>query len=427
MTHVTCDVLVIGGGPAGIAAASRAAELGAQTLLVDEGFGPGGQIWRSSHDGRRTGAARRWVGRLARSGATVRSSASVIDIDSAGDRFRVLADIHATEGVLSIDAAKIVLATGARELFLPFPGWTLPNVFGVGGGQALMKSGMPVKGKRVVVAGTGPLVLAVAASFASHGARVEIGAEQAPRARVARFAAGLWRAPLRAGQALALRAQIFATRYLTGTWVSAAAGSSRIESVSLTDGRGTRAIECDILCTAFGLLPNVELPRFAGCAVGGNGVVVDERQATSVSGIFCAGEPTGIGGVELSLVEGEIAGAVATGALPNPRLLAARARLRRDADVLAGTFALRPELVHLANEDTIACRCEDVRLGDLDRAWTFRQAKLYTRIGMGPCQGRICGAALECLWGWPRETPRPPIQPARVSALLGAADEVSVT
>jgi hypothetical protein len=135
---------------------------------------------------------------------------------------------------------------------------------------------------------------------------------------------------------------------------------------------------------------------------------------------LCAGEPTGIGGVDLSLVEGEIAGAAAAGASVHSRLLASRARLRVEATALAAAFALRPELLALAGSDTIVCRCEDVRLGALDRAWTARQAKLYTRVGMGPCQGRICGAALECLLGWPRESPRPPIQPTRVAALVGA-------
>ena len=427
MTSVACDVLVIGGGPAGIAAASQAAELGAQTMLVDEGLAPGGQIWRPSHDRGRGGAARRRVDRLSRSGAVVSSSTSVFDIDAAGGRSHVLAETQ--RGVVAFDAAAVVLATGARELFLPFPGWTLPNVFGLGGGQALMKSGMPVRGKRVVVAGTGPLVLAVSASLASHGARVRLVAEQAPLGRVARFAAGLWRTPLRAAQAIALRTRIAATRYLTGTWIVRAEGASRVESVTLTDGRATRTIECDIVCNAFGLLPNVELPRFAGCAIGAGGVVVDDRQATNVHGIFCAGEPTGIGGVDLSLVEGEIAGTAAAGGVPRASLLAARARLRAEADSLAAAFALRPELLDLANHETIVCRCEDVRLGDLDRAWSFRQAKLYTRIGMGACQGRTCGAALECLrgGGWPREMPRPPVQSARVEALLGADNEVPNT
>jgi D-hydroxyproline dehydrogenase subunit alpha len=426
MIRATCDVLVIGGGPAGMAAASRAAELGVRTLMVDEGLAPGGQIWRATRGGRQVGSARRWVERLARSGAAIRSSTSVVDVDPVGDGFRVVAD--AQGGAISIDAGAVVLATGARELFLPFPGWTLPNVFGVGGGQALMKSGMPVRGKRVVVAGTGPLVLAVAASFASHGARVRVVAEQAPLPRVARFAASLWRTPSRAGQALALRASLGAgPRYLTGTWIVRADGASRVESVTLTDGRTTRTIECDILCAAFGLLPNVELARFAGCAIGPDGVEVDGEQTSSVPRIFCAGEPTGIGGVDLSLVEGEIAGIAAAGGSPRRRLTSTRAGLRREAELLAATFALRPELLSLANDDTIACRCEDVRFGELDRSWTFRQAKLYTRIGMGTCQGRTCAAALECLWGWPREVPRPPIQPARVAALLGAADDESHT
>jgi NADPH-dependent 2,4-dienoyl-CoA reductase/sulfur reductase-like enzyme len=424
MIRASCDVLVVGGGPAGIAAASRAAELGAATLLVDEGLAPGGQIWRASHGGRRGRTARRWIDRLSRSRAAIRSSTSVVDVDSLGDRFRVVAD--AQGDVVTIDAGALILATGARELFLPFPGWTLPNVFGVGGGQALMKSGMPVRGKRVVVAGTGPLVLAVASSFAGHGARVRIVAEQAPLARVARFAAALWRSPSRAGQALALRAGLGMTRYLTGTWVSRVQGASSVESVTLTDGRAARTIECDILCTAFGLLPNLELARFLGCAIGRDGVQVDEHQMTSVDSIFCAGEPTGIGGVDLSLVEGEIAGEAAAGAAPS-RLTGARERLRREADILGSTFALRPDVLALANDDTIACRCEDVRFGDLDRSWSFRQAKLYTRIGMGPCQGRVCAAALECLWGWQREIPRPPIQPARVAALLGAVNDVDLT
>jgi flavin-dependent dehydrogenase len=134
MTRSTCDVLVIGGGPAGIAAASRAAELGggARTLLVDEGLALGGQIWRASHAGRQGTSARRWIDRLGRSGAAIRSSTSVVDIEPVGDRFRVVAD--AQGDVISIDARAVVLATGARELFLPFPGWTLPNVVGVGGG-----------------------------------------------------------------------------------------------------------------------------------------------------------------------------------------------------------------------------------------------------------------------------------------------------
>lgn len=418
MTRTSCDVLVVGGGPAGMAAASRAAEVGARALLVDEGLAPGGQIWRAMRDGHRTFASRRWIDRLARSGAAIRSSTSVVDVEKTRDGFRVSADGQGDGELVTIETSAIVLATGARELFLPFPGWTLPNVFGVGGGQALMKSGMPVREKRVVVAGTGPLVLAVAASLASHGARVVMVAEQAPFARVARFAARLWRTPLRALQAAVLRARIAGASYSTGTWIARTNGNGGVESVTLTDGASSRTIECDIVAAAFGLVPNVELPRFMGCAVRENRVEVDDRQATNVPGVFCAGEPTGIGGVELSLIEGEIAGLAAAGREPSAGLLRSRARLRREAEWLAEGFALRAELRELATGDTIVCRCEDVRLGELDRNWTPRQAKLYTRVGMGPCQGRVCGAALECMWGWPREAPHVPVQPTAVGALL---------
>ena len=417
MTRVECDVLVVGGGPAGIAAAARAAEQGARTLLVDEGLGPGGQIWRPAPRRRHAGHAARWIDRLARSGAAIRSGASVGDIDRTTNGFRVCAE-RSDGGSFVADARTIVLATGARERFLPFPGWTLPGVVGVGGAQALIKSGLPVRGKRVVVAGTGPLVLAVAASLAAHGALVRLVAEQAPRSRVMRFAAGLWRAPSRAIQAVSYRVRLGTVRYAMGAWVTRADGDSRLESVTITDTETTRTIGCDLLCVAFGLVPNVELARFLDCEVNDVGVRVDTRQATSESGVFCAGEPTGIGGVELSLVEGEIAGASAAGGAAAARIVARRARLRAEASGLAAAFALRPEVLALAAADTIVCRCEDVRLGELDRAWTFRQAKLYTRVGMGPCQARICGTALECLLGWPRDAPRPPLQPVRVGTLL---------
>jgi hypothetical protein len=135
--------------------------------------------------------------------------------------------------------------------------------------------------------------------------------------------------------------------------------------------------------------------------------------------VYCCGEPTGIGGVDLALVEGEIAGHAAAARSVPARLVSRRARYRRDAARLERAFGLRAELFALAESDTIVCRCEDVRWGALDRQWSARQAKLYTRAGMGPCQGRVCGAALECLMGWPADSVRAPAQPARCDTLIG--------
>ena len=411
-----CDVAIVGGGPAGIAAAVAAAEAGARVIVLDEGFGLGGQIWRPSGAVKRGRRAARWVERFAKSGAAIVPSASVVDmvVDERGISLRA----ESRGDSVDVEARRVVLATGARELFLPFPGWTLPNVIGVGAAQALLKAGTNFRGKRVAMAGSGPLMLAVAASLAKAGATLVLVAEQAPPARVRRFALTLWRRPRAAAQAASLRLAFVRTRYRTGTWVTRAEGDGVLRAVTFTDGRTTTTVECDVLCTGFGLVPNIELARLAGCAIERGTVVVDAAQRTTVAGVYAAGEPTGIGGVDLSLVEGAIAGASAADSKLDRPLVRQRRQLIRDALALERAFRPRDELRSLAGADTIVCRCEDVRMGDLDRAWSPRQAKLYTRAGMGPCQGRICGAALECVMGWQADSVRPPILPARVSTCL---------
>lgn len=415
-THA--DVVVIGGGPAGMAASARAAEAGRRVVMIDEGFVPGGQIWRGSVSGKSPSAARRWRARLAATPATVLSSTAVVDVRRSNDNVLTVF-ANGPEGGFRIDTKTLIIATGARERFLPFPGWTLPNVFGIGAAQALLKTGTNFRGRRVLIAGAGPLMLPVAASMARAGAKLVLVAEQAPTARVMRFAASLWRTPSMLLQGAALRSAFLMTRYATGTWITSVAGDSSVRSATVTDGRTARTIECDVVCSAFGLVPNTELARLIGCAVEAGAVVVRDNQETTVPGVFCAGEPTGVGGVDLSLVEGEIAGAAAAGSSVDSTLQARRRTLRGYAALLEQSFAPRSEVRRLADENTIVCRCEDVRLGDLDRAWTSRQAKLYTRAGMGPCQGRICGAALESIMGWTADAVRPPVQPTRLGAMLG--------
>jgi D-hydroxyproline dehydrogenase subunit alpha len=201
-----------------------------------------------------------------------------------------------------------------------------------------------------------------------------------------------------------------------------AEGAESVERVTVTDGRTTTTLDCDVLCVGHGLVPSTELARVAGCTVSAGAVVVDDRQETTVPGVFCAGEPTGIGGSDLSLVEGEIAGLCAADHDSEAtRLHAARAALRRAAVAMERTFAPRAELRGVCTRDTIMCRCEDVPLGAIDGAWSARQAKLYTRAGMGPCQGRVCGAALEFHFGWEPDTVRPPIEPVLLSTLLADA------
>jgi NADPH-dependent 2,4-dienoyl-CoA reductase/sulfur reductase-like enzyme len=420
------DVLVVGAGPAGIAAAVTAAEAGQHVGLVDDNPGPGGQIWRAGA-GLPT-AARKWLARLDASSAVRLQGWRIFDCPEAhllraerngGPHSR---DVDGGPGerqsYAELRYRMLVLATGARERFLPFPGWTLPNVMGAGGLDAMVRGGLPIAGKRVVIAGTGPLLLAVAAHLAARGARIAVVCEQAPLSRLMRFAAGMLTEPAKLWQGAQYRMTIRHTRYLTSAWPIAAHGSDRIESVTLQRAGKQWEVPCDYLGCGFHLVPNVELAELLGCHIEDGFVATDEMLQTSVPGVYCAGEPTGIGGVDLSLLEGRIAALAATGRLDKARTLAGQRRRKLGfVRALNRVCPLDPRLRDLATDDTILCRCEDVRFGRLSERTGWRDAKLHTRCGMGPCQGRICGTAAEFFFGWRPDSVRPPLFPASVSSL----------
>jgi NADPH-dependent 2,4-dienoyl-CoA reductase/sulfur reductase-like enzyme len=315
---------------------------------------------------------------------------------------------------------KLILATGARERFLPFPGWTLPNVAGAGGLQALVKTGLTISGKRVVIAGSGPLLLAVASYLREHGANVLLIAEQASRSRLARFALSLLNQHGKRRDAIELKRRLNGVKYLSGCWPVAADGNEKLASVTLQRGNKRWQVECDYLACGFHLVPNLELAELLGCNLERGAVTVDEFQQTTVANVYAAGEATGIGGLELSLIEGEIAGLSVAGKRDEARkLFGVREKQRRFARILNETFALRDELRDLVTSETIVCRCEDVRFERLKAHDSWRPAKLQTRCGMGPCQGRVCGPAVEFLFGWKAESVRPPVFPVRVESMLG--------
>jgi NADPH-dependent 2,4-dienoyl-CoA reductase/sulfur reductase-like enzyme len=195
-------------------------------------------------------------------------------------------------------------------------------------------------------------------------------------------------------------------------------GGDSVQSVTLRRGARTWTEPCDYLACAFGLLPNQELAALLGCRLSSAGVHVDEYQQTSVANVYSAGEATGVGGLELSLVEGEIAGYAAGGSPDGARLrFAQRHSHRRFAAALEDAFALREELRHLARPDTLVCRCEDVPMERVRACSGWREAKLHTRCGMGACQGRVCGGAVGFLLGWPAESVRPPVLPVRIRSM----------
>jgi NADPH-dependent 2,4-dienoyl-CoA reductase/sulfur reductase-like enzyme len=411
------DVLVVGAGPAGLAAACRAAESGGKVAVIDDNPRPGGQIWRAG-EGKFAPGAVAWLATAERRKVGFIAGARVFAAPSPGR----LALENFSKGEFEVEYRNLVLATGARERFIPFPGWTLPNVMGAGGLQALAKGGLPVEGERVVIAGSGPLLLAVAKYMRGHGADVRLIAEQAPQAAMMRFGGGLALHPEKLIQAVGFRFSLFGTRYLTSCWPVAAEGEEKLECVTMRRGAKTWNEPCDYLACGFGLVPNLELAALLGCRVGERGVEVDEYQQSSVDGVYCAGEITGIGGLELSLVEGEIAGLAATGRTETARRrFGARESGRRFAADLERAFALRDELKLLPQPDTLVCRCEDVALSRIKSCRGWREAKLHTRCGMGPCQGRVCGPAVEFLQGWKVESVRPPVFPATVGSLIKAS------
>ncbi len=400
------DVVVIGAGPAGLSAAVAAAEAGRSVLVIDQAPEVGGQLWRHRAGTARAPALVALQRRLTRFGVAIARQAAVIDAPGPGT---LVVRFDGRMDRIHTDA--IILATGAVERLLPFPGWTLPRVMGVGGLQALLKAGAPVRGQRVVLAGSGPLLFPVAATVVQGGGILGMVAEQAGRAAVARFAARALRDPARLLQAVRLRAPWWRVPYRLDSWVVAARGGDRLREVTLHVAGAEVTLPCDWLGAAAGLVPRTELGELLGCALAGDALAVDDRQATSVPGIWAAGECCGVKGEAGGMAEGTIAGHAAAGETVSvPRAVVRR----RDAGrafsrALATTFAPRPELLARVAPDTVLCRCEDIPAGAVDPTWTQRQAKLWTRVGMGACQGQVCGPTCAALFGWDRNAPRPPL------------------
>src|SRR5215831_5836948 len=255
------DVVVVGAGPGGIAAATVAAEAGTRVCLLDDNTSPGGQIWR----GFRADTAQehshgrefvQWICRLQRTScdvlagwrATDHPAPNVVRLEHEGQ-------VH------DIAFRKLIVATGARERFLPFPGWTLPGVIGAGGLQALVKAGLDVRGKRVVVAGSGPLLLAIAAGLADAGARIIGIYEQAPLSRLISFGFTLAAYPDKLAEGVGYRRKLSGVPYRTGAWVVRAEGSERVQQVTFSNGSKQWTHDCDWLACGFHLVPNLELPR----------------------------------------------------------------------------------------------------------------------------------------------------------------------
>jgi NADPH-dependent 2,4-dienoyl-CoA reductase/sulfur reductase-like enzyme len=415
----SCDVLIVGAGPAGLCAARAAAWRGAQVVVVDDNPAPGGQIWRTGPGVEPPSVARTLLRDvLARGNIRILNSTKVVGV------------LGGTTLLLETDSTAIrmhwntlILCTGARERLLPFPGWTLPGVTGAGGLQALIKGGMPVHGERIVIAGTGPLLLAAAATARKAGAELLMVAEQASFQNVARFAMQLPRWPSKLVQALQLRD----AAYRASSTVLSVDGGGKVASVTVQQGGRKVTLACDRVACAFGLVPNTALAEALGCTLrhtaGVTAITVDGLQASSVPAIYAAGECTGSGGSESAMAQGSIAGFAATGEREMARRFEKeRARWSTFAALANTCFALDDSLKNLPQPDTLVCRCEDVHHAALQAQASWTQAKIHTRCGMGACQGKVCGTAAQFLYGWNLPEARMPFATARIGTLAAAAD-----
>jgi len=463
----THDLLVVGAGPAGISAACAARDAGLSVVLVDERPSPGGQIYKQP------GPGFKLVDPSAMDRQFRQGHALVHSLDGRGIDVLLRTAVVAVEGhetVLVTDGSpattvvtpRTIVAAGAHDRPVVFPGWTLPGVVTAGGLQTLAKTQRVLPGRRTVFAGSGPVALAFPAQLAHYGASIveALEAGPAPRpvdllrlARAARGNTGLLRDAARY-RALLLRHRV-PLHY--GRIVVRAEGDGCVERVvhAAVDAEwrvvpGTeRTVEADVLCLGYGFVPSIELLRLLGCSfdhaedLGGHVVRRDEWMRTSVEGVYAAGDGTGVEGSYVAIDEGVVAGvaaAVDAGALDattaRERVAAARRRLTRRRALTAATtrlYRVGSGVFELAESDTIVCRCETVRAGDLaeavDATDDINVVKAFTRAGMGLCQGKNCqrhiAAMISRRHGRPMTdvalaTPRMPLRPVPISAL---ADE----
>lgn len=467
----SCEVAIVGGGPAGMAAAVTLRSFDLDVCLIDEQPRLGGQIYRQPPAGFQVD---NWLsGRLYAPGKALLRRAEGLtglrhfapatawalfpseEVGASGGRHHLLLE-HGGE-LHRVSARSVLLAPGCYEMPVPFPGWHLPGVMSAGAIQTLLKSQRVCVGAKVMLAGSHPLLLVVAEQL------LESGVEIAGVAFAQRLG-GLWRSPgwpsamLRGAGPLWHAAGTLARLrragipVLLGHVVTEALGVDAVEAVRIRDTRfrrPERILTCDALGACYGFLVSSELARQAGARsswVDGSGWVVeaDQLMRTSVPGLSVGGEQTGVAGAEAAALSGELAGlgiacdagrlsvaAADEQAAPLKKRLAER---RRFAAWLASMASPDPDLLaRLAERSALICRCEDITVGALadvlatdPMVTSTNTAKLLTRVGMGVCQGRMCeisvrrmiarrrGCSIEEVPGY---VARPPAKPVPIALL----------
>jgi thioredoxin reductase/bacterioferritin-associated ferredoxin len=464
MSPQAVDVLVIGAGPAGARAALRAQACGLDVLLVDENHDAGGQVWRPIPRGfaRAPGGA---TSPEARDGDALRA-----ELRRAGVRClfshklwnigtHLRADLIGPEGSTSWQPRAVIAATGTTERVVPFPGWTLPGVIGLAAATILLKSQNMLPGRRTVVAGAGPLLLAVATGILKAGGEVMAVLDLASQSDWLRTLPSLVNRPDLLWQGLQWQARLRAAGvpvlYRHGIRSVEAAGSGFEVRTQRVDAGGQPIADAtapvfatDAVTVGHGLVPGTDITRLLrarhryAVELGGWVAEADADGRTSVAGLYVAGDGAGIAGAAAARAHGELAALACahdlgrrdatTHAREQDRLQSSWRRSARFGHAMGSLMALRDGAVAGIAPDTVVCRCEDVTRAEIDAAARdgardMNQLKAWTRCGMGPCQGRSCGdvaAALLALHVGSREaagcfTGRAPLRPVSLAEVAG--------
>ncbi len=444
------ELLVIGAGPGGLAAAIAARRAGCAVTIVDERAHAGGQYFKQLSIRNATPPDAQH-----REGSALIATARELGL-AFEERVTVWGAFPPNEfGVVKDGRARrylpsaTIIATGAYERGWPVPGWTLPRVMTTGAAQTLWRTARRLPGKRVLIAGNGPLNLQLAAELIAGGAEVVAVVEAAAKPALAQLPAllaMLTAAPglVRDGLKYHAKRRAGHARMIYGAVVTAIEKTE----LGLRASVGNEVFDVDIVCLGYGFEPANELLRTLGCAHDFDAVRrqlvtrCDENGLTDLAGIYALGDCTGLGGARVAMAQGTLAGLAAAESLGRPmteelrrlrkNALRDKARHRRFQKALWEVYAAPAYAAKLATPDTLICRCEEVSFADVDAALGeglegLGAVKRRTRIGMGRCQGRYCAPILDALIaersGRPRNefsgmAPRPPAKPVRIGDLV---------
>ncbi len=461
----TYELAVIGAGPAGIEAAINASEAGVKTVVIDSYLQAGGQYYQAlpaaftaSQKSRTDKEGEFLAEQLARLPATKIYNALAWGIFEEEKGEGWLVALYGPDAPKEVHARMLVLANGAYETPVAFPGWTLPGVITCGAALILVKTQRVVPGKRALVTGTGPLLLSAAAHLIEAGVEV-VGVCETTQL----FPKGILYGPTILGQWRRFQEgakylstmQRGKTPYRTGWSILEARGYDHVEEsvIAKVDDNGVpiagteQTVKVDTVVCGYGLIPNTDLARMIGCKLeynpkkGGWVPVRDKMMQTSLPGVYVAGDGAGIGGAENSRLEGKLAGiavALKTGRLSsqkaeeiNRQMGPQLAQQRRFGRLLGDLFSPKPGLISLAHDETIVCRCEEITKREIlaaiaDGCESVIWVKRKTRAGMGLCQGRFCGRQVAQLIAEQTgqdpglvlpDTQRPPVRPIPLEIL----------